>query len=416
MIVSLEIALKFHRSSKKNHLISLVSVISVIGVSIGIAVAIISFSIINGFENELSERFLSILPHAEIVSVKHPFVDWEKIITELKHISDIVEISPYINFSGIIEHNNKWHFLNIRTINLKKNYSSLNKEMKLTSFIERKSWDFFCQNKNQIILGRGASNVLNLKTGDWITIFFVQNSSIEKNKFSSLKKIKIQVAGILDLHSQLDANFGMISFSAAQTYCNRTYDADGIEITVKDIFKVDQIIRKIKKNLNNNIIIKSWIDTYGHVYQDIQIVRLIIYLTVIFLLGISCFSIITTLTLAIKDKCYDIAILKSIGCSNILIQHIFLWYGLIIYGISSIIGVIVGLLVVLNLKNLDVLYTNFFGNSILPKNIYFIDFIPVYFDVWNVFYILSITLFIGLIVSWGVSYRIKKMKLIKKLK
>lgn len=417
MFLSLKIAYKFHRSCRKNVLISLISFISICSITIGIMITIISLSIINGFENELDKRILSIIPHGEIVSTHIPFINWKTIVNKIKNIPNITSINPYINLSGIVEFNNKWHVLHIKSINLTKNFTIYNNhDYKVINFIEKQSWKNFCTYENQIILGYGVSNALNIKTGDWITILFTHDF-VSKNKLSSLTKIKVQVAGILNLKSQLDENLALISLNNAQKYCHYSSDIDGIEITARNVFKINAIMHKIKKELNDaDIVTSSWIDSYGYIYQDIQIVRLVIYLSIILIIGIACFNVISTLILCIKSKYYDIAILRAIGSSNVFIQHIFLWYGFMIYWISSILGSVLGVFIALNLANIDINGINIFGKRIFPKNMYFIDFIPIYFDKWDTFYILNTVLLLGLLVSWYLSFKIKNIHLSQMLK
>lgn len=417
MILPLRIALKFHQNCKRNVFVSLLSLISMISIAIGIAIAIITLSVINGFEYELNKRILSIIPHGEIISTDTTFTDWETILEKIRHIPNIIYVNPYINFSGVVEFNNKWHALYIKSINLIKNNNTYETNNRLTDFIEKQSWKNFCEHKNQIILGNGLSNILNTKIGDWITVLITKNFTSKHKLLFSPDKIQLQVSGTLNLHSQLDENIAIISLSDARNYCNNRLDVDGIEIIVKNVFDINQTIKQIKKILHTNtILIRSWIDNYGNIYQDIQVVRLIIYLSVILILGISCFNVIATLLLSIKNKYYDIAILKAIGASNILIQHIFLWYGLIIYCISSTVGFGLGIFITINLINIDFSSIKIFGNKIFPKSMYFIDFIPIYFNRWNFIYILGIVLSLGLLISWYTSFRIKKNNLFQKLK
>lgn len=406
MFLPFKIALKFHYSYKKNTLISLVSLVSIIGISIGIIITIVALSIINGFEYELDKRILSVIPHGRIISTTDSFTNWNTVINKIKYIPGIIYINPYINFSGIIEFNKKYHFIYIKSINLLENYTACKNNHILANFIEKKSWKYFCERSNQILVGQGVSNSLNLNIDDWITIIFVHNFT-NTNQLIAPKKIQLQVSGVLNLQSQFDKNIAIIPLSDAKMYSSNQSKIDGIEIMVKNVFYIDQIIKKIKKKLHINFIIKSWMDIYGDIYTDIQTVRLIIYISVILIIGMSCFNVIATLILCIKNKYHDIAILRALGTSNIVIQHIFLWYGLIIYCISSLIGIVLGILSVLSLKKIDIKFIEIFGKNIFPKGVYFIDFIPIYLNKWDIFYILIINLLLGMLISWYVSFKAK---------
>lgn len=416
MILSLRIALRFHQSFKRNTLISLISFISIIIIAIGISTAILVLSIINGFEFELNHRILSVVPHGEITkSANISFVNWNKVLNCIKKIPNIIYTNPYIRLSGVIEYNNQWHVVYIKSIDLSNNINIYNHT--LINFIEKKSWKYFCEHKNQIILGEGVAIALNIREGDWITILFANNFHSEKGLLL-LKKAYVQVSGILKLHSQLDNNLAIISFSDVQKYSNNKLDIDGIEFSVNNAFDIGRIIEIIKCKIreNENIQVHSWMDIYGYIYRDIQIVRIIIYLSMILIMAISCFSVITTLFLSIKNKNYDIAILRVLGARDMLIQSIFLWYGFFIYCIASILGSSIGIYISMNLKNISTRLIRFFEINISPREIYFIDFIPVQLKSIDVFIILGIVLLLGLLINWISLWKTKKINLSRILK
>lgn len=384
------------------------SIIAVVSLIISIATAIIALSITRGFEYELNKRILSIIPHAEIVSIDAPFFDWKFILNKIKKIPGIINASPYINFPGIIEFKNKWHWVYIKSINLIEPESVRN--ICITNFIEKESWKCFCKHKNQIVLGKNISDSLNIKTGDWINILFVRDFTVT-HKLSFFKKVQVQVSGILNLHSQFDENLAIISLSDARNYCNNKVDVDGIEIVINNAFYVNQVIKNIKNQFNEHIQIYSWMDTYGYIYRDIQIIRFIIYLSVILIIGMSYFNIIAILVLSIKNKNNDIAILRALGSNSMFIRNIFLSYGLMMYLISSILGISIGVLVSLNITNITNKYINIFGNYILPKGIYFIDFIPAQCNRLDIFIILCIIFLLVLLTSWYISFKTNRIKL-----
>lgn len=412
MILSLRIAYKFHKSFKKNKLISLVSFIAILSITVGIVVSIVSLSIINGFQYELKKRVLSVIPHGEIISINVPFTNWKKMLIYIKQIPGIIYAEPYINIAGVIEYHNKCNLIHMRSVNLANPINvSING---IINFIDVDSWNFFCTHEDQIILGKGVSDSLNIKTRDWVTIIF-SNSFKSENKFL-FKKICMQVSGIIDLNSQLDENIAIISLSNAHNYSGNRLDVDGISIYVDNVFCINKIIEKINHKFQKNVKVCSWTDLYGYIYRDIQIVRVIIYVAVFLIIGMSCFNIIAVLILSIKNKYKDISVLKILGARNILIQYIFLWYNFIIYCVSSILGSGLGILISSILTNVDMKSFSIFGNKILPKGMYFIDFVPIYLNKSDVYLILIVVFLMGTLISWYLSLRIKKINLAQILK
>lgn len=411
MILPLRIALKFHRGSSGNILVSFMSLVSIFSIAIGIAASIISLSVMHGFKYELSKRILAIIPHGEIKPVNVSFLDWKETLICVRKIPDVISASPYISFSGIIKFHNKWHLIYLRSIDLQNNLC----EGELFRFLDSKNWKYFCEHTEQILLGRGVSDALNIKIGDWITILIASHNHI-KDKILSYNEVCLQVSGIFDLNSQLDKNLAVISLLNAQLYNNKISEIEGISIRVRDVFNIDKVISKIKDTLKDHVYVSSWKDNYGYIYQDIQMIRIIIYLSMILIMGIFCFNIVTTLILSIKDKSYDIAILRALGAKNVLIQYIFFWYGFIIYVISNILGMSVGIVIALNLKNLSIKYNNLLKKNIFAEGVYFVDFLPSKLNIWDIFLISGITVFLGILMSWYLSLKTKDFYLSRILK
>ncbi|URJ23425.1 FtsX-like permease family protein [Blochmannia endosymbiont of Camponotus sp. C-003] len=411
MMLSFQIALKFYRGSSSNILLSSMSLISVISITIGIIISIIALSTMNGFEYELNNRILAVIPHGEIEPIIAPFIDWKTALRCIRQIPDIIHATPYINFYGVVEFNNKWNVVYIRSIDLKQNlYDST-----LLNFIEKDSWKYFCENIGQIIVGKGISESLGIKAGDWVTVL-TTNDFRSNNKLLSSKKIRLQVAGILSLNSQLDYNIAIMSLSDIQHYYDKTSDVSGIAIKINNIFSVNRILYKIKSMLNHQVYVCSWMETYGYIYKDIQMVRIIIYLSMILIIGISCFNVIAALILSIKDKNYDIAIMRALGAKSILIQRVFFLYGLIIYTISGIVGTGVGVFITFNLTNFITTFNGLLGNKILSEGAYFVNFLPVKLSEWDILLILSITLLLGSLTSWYAASKTRRVNLSKILK
>ncbi|WHL24735.1 MAG: FtsX-like permease family protein, partial [Candidatus Blochmannia vicinus] len=368
----------------------------------------------NGFKYELSHRILSVVPHVEIKPVGASIIDWLTVLKRVRQMPEIIYANPCINFSGVIEFNNKWHVVYVRSVDLMKKVD----EETLSCFIEKDfSWKYFYENTKQIILGKGISDVLGIKVGDWITILIAHNFRMD-NKLLSSKKIRLQVSGILNLNSQLDCNIAVMSLLDIQQHLcpHNTSDISGIAIKINDIFVADRIAHKIEKIFNHQVYVKSWMDTYGYIYRDIQIVRVIVYLSMILMISISCFNVIAMLILSIKDKNYDIALIYALGGKNVLIRGIFFWYGLIIYIISGVIGTGLGVFTSFKLTNLITICNDLLGNKILSKGIYFINFLPIKLNGWDVLLVLGITLLLGVVTSWYTVLKTKKIDLSKILK
>lgn len=404
--LSLQIALRFILKYKKNDVISFLSIISIISIILGVMVAVIGLSIMNGFINELNNRIFSVIPHGEIEFVEKPTINWHTILMYINNISGIIDSIPYVSFSGLAEYNNKFQIIQIRGLELFKE----GKSTTISNFILKKSCKNVDANKKYIILGLGVANKLKVNIGDWITIIFPKHQ--QKNLLQT-ENIRLQVKGILALHGILDYHLAIVPLYDAQQYLHIGNNITGIAIRVANIFNADYLVNKASEIINTDVKSQSWINHYGYMYHDIQMIRIIIYLIMFLIFGISSFNIIAIIIISVKNKNTDITILRAIGANNNLIRNIFIYYGLLLSTVGSIIGVIVGIIITMNFTLFIKCLEKIIGHLLLSEKIYFINFVPIKLCIIDVIVILIITVIFSLLASW---YAVKRINTIQSTK
>ncbi len=392
--LSLLIGLRFSRGRRRSGMVSLISVISTVGIALGVAVLIMGLSAMNGFERELNNRILAVVPHGEIEPVDQPWKGWPDVLTRVEKVPGIEAAAPYINFTGLIESG-----VNLRAIQVKG--VDPQQEMRLSAlprFVQNNAWQNFKAGQQQIIIGKGVADALKVKQGDWISIM-ISNSDGE-NKLLQPKRVRLQIAGILQLSGQLDHSLAMVPMQDAQQYLDMGDSVTGIAIKVNDVFNANKLVRDAGEVTNAYVYIKSWIGTYGYMYRDIQMIRAIMYLAMVLVIGVACFNIVSTLVMAVKDKSSDIAVLRTLGAKDGLIRAIFVWYGLLAGLVGSVSGVVVGVLASWQLTNIIAWIEKLIGHHFLSGDIYFIDFLPSELHAMDVVYVLITALVLSLVASW----------------
>ena len=392
--LSLLIGLRFSRGRRRSGMVSLISVISTIGIALGVAVLIVGLSAMNGFERELNNRILAVVPHGEIEPVNQPFHDWNGVLQRVEKVKGIAAAAPYINFTGLVESG-----ANLRAIQVKGVDPAQETHLSaLPGYVQNNAWQDFKAGQQQIIIGKGVADALKVKQGDWISIMIPNNDG--GTKLSQPKRVRLHVAGILALSGQLDHSFAMVPMHDAQDYLDMGDSVTGIAIKVNDVFNANKLVRDAGEVTNSYVYIKSWIGTYGYMYRDIQMIRAIMYLAMVLVIGVACFNIVSTLVMAVKDKSSDIAVLRTLGAKDGLIRAIFVWYGLLAGLFGSVSGVIVGVLASWQLTNIINAIQKLTGHRFLSGDIYFIDFLPSELHWLDVFYVLVTALLLSLLASW----------------
>ncbi|MBW5892033.1 lipoprotein-releasing ABC transporter permease subunit LolE [Pectobacterium polaris] len=392
--LSLLIGLRFSRGRRRGGMVSLISVISTLGIALGVAVLILGLSAMNGFERELNNRILAVVPHGEIAPVNQPFDGWQDILPKIEQVPGVAAAAPYINFTGLLENGAKLQAVQVKGVDpqQEKRLSAL------PNYVLNDAWQRFRAGEQQVIIGQGVAKALNVVEGDWVTVM-IPNSDPEM-KLMQPKRIRLHVSGILQLSGQLDHGLALIPLADAQQYLDMGQSVTGIAIKANDVFSANKLVRDAGEVTKAYVTIRSWIGTYGYMYRDIQMVRTIMYLAMILVIGVACFNIVSTLVMAVKDKSSDIAVLRTLGAPDGLIRAIFIWYGLLAGLLGSVIGAVIGVIVTLQLTPIIRGIEALIGHKLLSGDIYFIDFLPSELHLMDVFIVLGTSLVLSLIASW----------------
>ncbi|MDY4372332.1 lipoprotein-releasing ABC transporter permease subunit LolE [Pectobacterium carotovorum] len=392
--LSLLIGLRFSRGRRRGGMVSLISVISTLGIALGVAVLILGLSAMNGFERELNNRILAVVPHGEIAPVNQPFDGWQDILPKIEQVPGVAAAAPYINFTGLLENGAKLQAVQVKGVDpqQEKRLSAL------PNYVLNDAWQRFRAGEQQVIIGQGVAKALNVVEGDWVTVM-IPNSDPEM-KLMQPKRIRLHVSGILQLSGQLDHGLALIPLADAQQYLDMGQSVTGIAIKANDVFSANKLVRDAGEATKSYVTIRSWIGTYGYMYRDIQMVRTIMYLAMILVIGVACFNIVSTLVMAVKDKSSDIAVLRTLGAPDGLIRAIFIWYGLLAGLLGSVIGAVIGVIATLQLTPIIQGIEALIGHKLLSGDIYFIDFLPSELHLMDVFIVLGTSLVLSLIASW----------------
>ncbi len=377
--LSLMIGRRFSRSKKRNKLVSFISMSSTLGIAFGVAVIVIGLSAMNGFERELDNRVLSVIPHGEFEGVEGPIKAWPAMMKKVTSFPQIVAAAPYVRFTALAEKGQQLKAIEVRGIDpeMERHVSELSR------YITGQTFTKASPGKHQVILGQGVAQRLGVHVGDALTLM-VPNMSGRAKSLKAPQRIRVTLVGVLALHGQIDHNLALIPLEDAQQYTGIGSAVTGVSVKVQDVFRAEQIVRQVGNQLNQYVYLRSWQRQYGYLYRDIQLVRTILYLVMVLVIGVASFNIVSTLMMAVKDRAAEIAILRTMGASDRLIRQIFMWQGIFSGVLGSLCGSVIGVLVAMNLTGLIQQLESLIGHHFLSGDIYFVDFLPSQVEVRDV--------------------------------
>ncbi|KJG14712.1 lipoprotein-releasing ABC transporter permease subunit LolE [Photobacterium iliopiscarium] len=402
--LSLYIGSRFNRSKKRNRMVSFISLSSMLGIAVGVAVIIIGLSAMNGFERELQTRVLSVIPQGELQAVQPPLNNWKPLLKQVELHPHITAAAPYVEFTALLERGAKLKAVAVRGVDPKEQL----KVSELPLYVKDNAWSRFSAGKREVILGQGVATKLNIKVGDWITAM-IPNTDPQM-KLRAPKRIRLQVVGLLALGGQIDHSLAIVPLQDAQQYLDMGQGVSGIEMNVDNVLDAQQIVKEVGDTLPVYVYLKSWTQKYGYLYRDIQMVRTIMYLVMVLVIGVACFNIVSTLMMAVKDRAADIAILRTMGASDRLIKSIFVWHGVLSGVLGSIIGSLFGSLIAVNLTHIVRVIEKIIGHRFLSGDIYFVDFLPTQLAWQDVVIVTTTAIVLSLIATWYPATRASRLQ------
>ena len=402
------ISWRYQRGKQKNPLVALIAKFSAIGIALGVAVLIVGLSAMNGFERELNQRILAVVPHAEILSAPNatdPTIHhWLNLEKRLQQNAQIKGISPFVSFTALVENGSKLKVVQVKGIEKQ----AEDRVSSLGNFVQEQGWDKFGK-EGGLVLGSGIARELDVKAGDWVTLLISQQNGDEQ--LAQPTRERVQVTAILRLDGQLDYSYALLPLVQAQEFL--TYKSDqitGVELKLDDPFSVKNLDLSMLNDYPQMLYIQNWIGKFGYMYRDIQLIRTVMYIAMVLVIGVACFNIVSTLIMAVKDKQGDIAIMRTLGANNAFIKRIFIWYGLQAGMKGCLIGIVLGIILALNLTIFIQGIEWVIGKKLLSGDVYFVDFLPSELHWLDVLMVLVAALALSLIASFYPASRATKLQ------
>ncbi|MEX4584570.1 lipoprotein-releasing ABC transporter permease subunit LolE [Haemophilus influenzae] len=402
------ISWRYQRGKQKNPLVTLIAKFSAIGIALGVAVLIVGLSAMNGFERELNQRILAVVPHIEIFSApqaKNPTIHhWQNLEKRLQQNPQIKGISPFVSFTALVENGSKLKVVQVKGVEKQ----AEDKVSSIGNFVQEQGWNKFGK-EGGLVLGSGIAKELDVKVGDWITLLISQQNGDEQ--FAQPTREPVQITAILRLDGQLDYSYALLPLAQAQTFL--TYKPDqitGVELKLDDPFSVRNLDLSMLNDYPQMLYMQNWISKFGYMYRDIQLIRTVMYIAMVLVIGVACFNIVSTLIMAVKDKQGDIAIMRTLGANNAFIKRIFIWYGLQAGMKGCLIGIVLGIILALNLTTFIQGIEWIIGKKLLSGDVYFVDFLPSELHWLDVLMVLVAALALSLMASLYPASRAAKLQ------
>ncbi|MFO8046759.1 MAG: lipoprotein-releasing ABC transporter permease subunit [Halomonas sp.] len=367
------IGLRYVRAKRRNHFISFISLTSMLGLMLGVAVLILVLSVMNGFDHELRTRILGMVPHAKIES-RTGMVEWESLAARLMERERVIGAAPYVEQQGMfsVGGRNEGAMVNGIHPEWEGRVSIIGNHMQQGELDDLQPGEW------NIVLGSILARRLGVGVGDAVTLLVPEASITPAGVFPRLKRFT--VSGVFSVGADLDAALAYANIEDMQTLGRLGNAVGGLRLELDDLFQASAETRSIVNELGPGYHGADWTFSHGNLFQAIQMEKRMIGLLLTVIIAVAAFNIVSTLVMVVTDKHADIAILRTIGATPRSIMGIFIVQGLAIGVIGILVGVVLGVLLALTISNIIDGVESLFGIQFLDAGVYFISNLPSRLD------------------------------------
>ena len=365
------VGLRYTRAKRRNHFISFISAISMLGIMLGIVALIVVLSVMNGFHKEIQERILGMASHATLADPQGALSGWPALLERVRTHPQVVGAAPFVELQGMLVNGAEVSGALLRGIEPveEDQVAELRRDM------FRGDLDSLAAGRFNLILGRELAAVLGVGIGDKVTVVTPQISATPIGIMPRLKAFTVSglfAAGMSDY----DRNAGFLHLSDAAKLMRLGDGVTGLRLKLRDLFQAPRLAREIALDLGGAYRVVDWTQYHKNFFAALSTEKRMMSIILFLIVAVAAFNIVSTLVMVVTDKRSDIAILRTLGASPSRILGIFMVQGIAIGLAGTLLGVVCGLLLATHVEAMVAGIEHLFGIHFLDPNIYYISRMP----------------------------------------
>ncbi len=369
--LELYVGLRYTRAKRRNHFISFISLTSMLGIALGVAALITVLSVMNGFENELRQRILGMTSHATISAYGSGLEEWREVGEAAARHPRVLGAAPFIQKEGMLIHGQQVNGGLIRGIlpGEEPRVSEVGNNMVVGSLESLLSGEF------NIVLGVDLARALGVMVGDKVTLVTPTANVTPAGILPRLKRFT--VTGIFEVGMyEYDSAMSFIHLGDAQRLFRMGEQVSGVRLKLDDLFMAPRISREVAEAIPGVYQIRDWTQSHANFFRAIQTEKTVMFIILLLIVAVAAFNIVSTLVMTVTDKQTDIAILRTLGVTPGSVMGIFMVQGTVIGFVGTLLGLIGGVALALNVETIVPAIEHAFGIQFLPADVYYISDLP----------------------------------------
>jgi lipoprotein-releasing system permease protein len=365
------VGLRYTRAKRRNHFISFISLISMLGIGLGVAALIAVLSVMNGFQKELRARILGVASHVQIASVDNRLKDWERVAGAASTDKRVLGAAPFVNAQAMLTSGQMVRGAVVRGIlpELEAKVADIGQHMRAGNLGALKSDAF------GVALGADLARALGVIVGDKVAMIAPQGQVTPAGLIPRLKQFT--VVGIFEVgFIEADSGLALMHLQDAQKLYQMGDAVSGVRLKLDDLFQARTVAREMVGKLGGDLYATDWTRSHANFFRAVEIEKRVMFVILTLIVAVAAFNVVSTLVMLVQDKQADIAILRTLGAAPASIVQIFMIQGSLIGVIGTLIGLVGGVLIGLNIDTVLPAIESALGFKILAKDVYLIPDLP----------------------------------------
>ncbi len=394
------IGLRYTRAKRRNHFISFISLISMLGITLGVWALITVLSVMNGFERELRERILGVASHVNVRAAGDWMDDWRVLDPLLTADADIVGRAPYILAQGMLNKGSEVAGALIRGVlpEHEKSVSEIADNMLDGRLDHLRAGEF------GIVIGSALGRQLGLSLGDKVTLIAPKGQVTPAGLLPRLKRFT--VVGVFQIGMyEYDAGLVLIHLDDAGRLYRSEGRVSGVRLKLADVYDAPLVRRDLELALGPSYFVSDWTREHANFFRALKIEKRVMFIILFLIVAVAAFNIVATLVMVVTDKQSDIAILRTLGMSPKAIMGVFIVQGVVIGIIGTIAGGATGVVTSLNIETLVPFFEGLFGVQFFPADVYVISDFPAEMHWKDVIRITAASMFMSVLATLYPAWR-----------
>lgn len=371
--LSLLIGLRYTRAKRRNRFVSFISVASVIGIALGVLVLITVLSVMNGFNEVVTNKFFAVAPQVNVMTTEPLAVARKELNKALKSIPQVIGVAPYVSGQGMLTNGPEVSAAQIMGIDPKQESAV----SAIASKVVQGSMASLTPDSFHAVIGVGLARALDADLGSHITLYTTETTVTPLGVLPRFRRLS--VSGVFETKSGFGFDNGVVYVNikdAAKLFPTAKIGRAGFHLRLKDMYSAPKVTNELIDQLPATYLVTNWTSNYGSLFKALAMQKTIMFLVLLLIIIIAAFNLIVSLVMGVNEKRADIAILRTLGARRLTVMSVFIFQGAIVGLAGTIIGVVCGVILSLTITDLVNWIQHTFGVQWVSAQAFWVDYLP----------------------------------------